>query len=95
MTTYLNNFHGDTNKTFLIGNVRPEIQKLVEVTKECLFEAIKIVKPGARLGDIGAIIQEIAHSYQYSVVREYCGHGIGREFHEAPQVVHYGKKGLA
>ncbi len=93
VTTILNNYHGDTNKTFLIGNVDPKIVKLVEVTKECLDQAIKVVKPGARLGDIGATIQEIAHDHGYSVVREYCGHGIGREFHEEPQVLHYGKKG--
>jgi len=93
VTTILNSYHGDTNRTFLIGDVQPRVVKLVEVTKQCLDEAIKIVKPGARLGDIGAIIQEIAHSHGYTVVREYCGHGIGREFHEDPQVLHYGKKG--
>ena len=93
VTTYLNKFHGDTNKTFLVGNVADPIKKLVEVTYQCMREGIKTVRPGGRIGDIGAIIQEIAHSHGYSVVEDYCGHGIGREFHEAPQVVHVGKKG--
>lgn len=93
VTTYLNKFHGDTNKTFLIGNVTPEIKKLVEVTYLCMREGIKVVKPGGHIGDIGAVIQEIAYSHGYSVVEDYCGHGIGREFHEAPQVVHVGKIG--
>jgi methionyl aminopeptidase len=93
VTTYLNKFHGDTNKTFLVGNVATEIKKLVDVTYTCLREAIKVVRPGGHIGDIGAIIQEIARSHGHSVVEDYCGHGIGREFHEAPQVVHVGKKG--
>jgi methionyl aminopeptidase len=93
VTTYFKNFHGDTNKTFLIGNVAPELKKLVEVTYECMMAGIEVSKPGARLGDIGAIIEEIAHDNGFSVVHEYCGHGIGREFHEEPQVLHYGKKG--
>lgn len=93
VTTYLNKFHGDTNYTFLVGNVSPEIRKLVDVTYQCLMAGIAEVKPGIKLGNIGAIISEIAHSHNYSVVREYCGHGIGREFHEEPQVLHYGKKG--
>lgn len=93
VTTKLNGFHGDTNRTYLIGNVSPEVKKLVEITYKCLEKSIQIVKPGAYLGDIGAVIQRIAHSNGFSVVREYCGHGIGREFHEDPQVLHYGKKG--
>lgn len=93
VTTYLNKFHGDTNKTFLVGDVAPHIRKLVDVTYQCLREGIKTVRPGGHIGDIGAVIQEIAHSHGYSVVEDYCGHGIGREFHEAPQVVHVGKKG--
>lgn len=93
ITTYLNKFHGDTNKTFLIGNVSDEVKKLVEVTYQCMWEGIRQVKPGAHIGDIGAVIQEMAHDHGYSVVEEYCGHGIGREFHEEPQVVHVGKRG--
>jgi methionyl aminopeptidase len=93
VTTYLNKFHGDTNKTFLIGTASDEIKKLVDVTYQCMRAGIKQVRPGAHIGDIGAAIQEIAHDHGYSVVEEYCGHGIGREFHEEPQVVHVGKKG--
>jgi methionyl aminopeptidase len=93
VTTKLNGFHGDTNRTFYIGNVSEEHKKLTQVTYECMMEGIKLCKPGARLGDVGAVIQEIAEGHGYSVVREYCGHGIGREFHEEPQVVHYGKRG--
>lgn len=93
VTTYLNKFHGDTNKTYFVGEVSPELKKLVDITYACMREGINQVRPGARIGDIGAIIQEIAHSYGYSVVEEYCGHGIGREFHEEPQIVHVGKRG--
>lgn len=93
VTTYLDGMHGDTNKTFLIGNVAPYHQKLVETTFECMMAGISVCRPGAHLGDIGAIIEEMAHDHGYSVVHEYCGHGIGREFHEDPQVLHYGKKG--
>ncbi|MBC7541030.1 MAG: type I methionyl aminopeptidase [Bacteriovorax sp.] len=93
VTTYLNKFHGDTNKTFLVGNVSPEIKKLVDVTYQCMRAGIETVVPGGHIGDIGAAIQEIARANGYSVVEDYCGHGIGREFHEAPQVVHVGKRG--
>lgn len=92
VTTYLNKFHGDTNRTFFIGNVSDEAKKLVEITYDCMMAGINEVKPGARLGNIGAIIEEIAHDNGYTVVQEYCGHGIGREFHEEPQVLHYGKR---
>lgn len=93
VTTYLNKFHGDTNKTFLVGQVSDEVKKLVDVTYQCMREGIKTVRPGSRIGDIGAVIGEIAHDHGYSVVEEYCGHGIGREFHEEPQVVHIAKRG--
>lgn len=93
VTTYLDHFHGDTNKTFLVGNVDDEVKKLVEVTYQCMREGINQVKPGGHIGDIGAVIEEMAHDHGYTVVEEYCGHGIGREFHEEPQVVHVGKKG--
>lgn len=93
VTTYLKKFHGDTNKTFYVGNVSDEIKKLVETTYQCMREGIKQVRPGARIGDIGASIQEIAADHGYGVVEEYCGHGIGREFHEEPQIVHVGKRG--
>ncbi len=93
VTTYLKNFHGDTNRTYFIGNVDPKIQKLVKVTYECMMAGIAVCKPGAKMGDIGAIIEQMAHDNGYTVVQEYCGHGIGREFHEEPQVLHYGKSG--
>lgn len=93
VTTYYKKFHGDTNRTFYIGEVNPEIKKLVQVTYECMMAGISVCRPGARMGDIGAIIQQMAHDNGYSVVHEYCGHGIGREFHEEPQVLHYGTKG--
>lgn len=93
VTTYLNKFHGDTNKTFYVGEVTPEVKKLVEVTYECMRAGIREVRPGGRIGDIGSVIAEIAHGHGYSVVEDYCGHGIGREFHEAPQIVHVGKRG--
>lgn len=93
VTTYLNSFHGDTNKTFYVGNVSDEIKKLVEVTYQCMREGIKQVRPGGHIGDIGSVIEEIAHDHGYGVVEEYCGHGIGREFHEEPQVVHVGDPG--
>jgi len=96
VTVIKDGYHGDTSKMFFVGednDIKPFNRKLVEVTQECLYEAMKIVKPGMHIGDIGAIIQDIAHSNHYSVVREYCGHGIGEGFHEEPQILHYGKKG--
>ena len=93
VTTIWKAFHGDTNRTFLVGNVNPEVKKLVEVTFDCMMAGISVCKPGARIGDIGAIIEEMAMDQGYSVVHEYCGHGIGRKFHEEPQIVHVGKRG--
>lgn len=93
VTTYLNKFHGDTNQTFCIGAVEAKTQKLVDVTYQSMWAGIKEVKAGARLGNVGAAIQELAESHGLSVVRDFCGHGIGREFHEEPQVLHYGKRG--
>jgi len=93
VTTILGGYYGDTNKTFFIGKVKPEIIQLVNVTRECLDLAIAEVKPGARLGDIGAAIQEHAEKHGYSVVRDFCGHGIGKNFHEDPQILHFGKRG--
>jgi methionyl aminopeptidase len=93
VTNIWKGFHGDTNATFFIGEVKPEVKKLVEVTHECMMAGISVCRPGARIGDIGAVIEELAHSHGYSVVHEYCGHGIGRKFHEDPQIVHVGKKG--
>ena len=93
ITTYLNGFHGDTSRTFFVGSPRKKAAKLVEVCKEALQRGIEIVKPGAKLGDIGATIQNFAESHGYSIVREFCGHGIGANFHEEPQILHYGKFG--
>lgn len=93
VTTYYKNFHGDTNRTYFVGQVDPEIKRLVRVTYECMMAGIELCKPGARIGDIGAVIEEMAHDNGFSVVHEYCGHGIGREFHEDPQILHYGTRG--
>lgn len=86
-------FHGDTNRTFIVGKASPEVKKLVDVTYESMMKGIEAVKPGAKLGDIGHAIQTYAESFKYSVVRDFTGHGIGRGFHEDPSVLHYGKPG--
>lgn len=92
VTVIKDGYHGDTGKMFLVGDCSILAKRLCRVAQECLYQAIQLVKPGTRLGDIGATIQQHAESHHYSVVREYCGHGIGREFHEQGfQVVHYGK----
>lgn len=93
ITVIKDGFHGDTSKMFFVGDVAPHAKRLVRITQECLYKAIDIVRPGVQLGDIGHIIQTHAEANNYSVVREYCGHGIGRVFHEDPQVLHYGKPG--
>jgi len=93
ITVIKEGFHGDTSKTFHVGKPLKHAQRLVEITQECLYKAIDIVAPGVTLGDIGHVIQRHAEKNYYSIVREYCGHGIGEIFHEDPQVVHYGKKG--
>ena len=86
-------FHGDSSRMFCVGKVPPHVQRLVDVTYQALWRGIRVVRPGARLGDIGAAIQSFVEGNHYSVVREYCGHGIGRGFHEDPQVLHYGTAG--
>ncbi len=93
VTVIKDGYHGDTSKMFMIDDVPSHASRLIEITQQCLYRAIGIVKPGVRLGDIGHIIQVHAEANNYSVVREYCGHGIGRIFHEEPQVLHYGKQG--
>jgi methionyl aminopeptidase len=90
VTVIKDGWHGDTSKMFLVGKCQPHNERLVKVTQECLYKAIKLVKPGAYLGDIGHIIQKHAESNYYSVVEDYCGHGIGTVYHEEPQVLHYG-----
>ena len=86
-------FIADSSKTYLVGEVGPQARRLVRTTYEALWRGIRAVKPGATLGDIGHAIQRHAERSGYSVVRDYCGHGIGREMHEAPQVLHFGKPG--
>jgi len=93
VTVYLNGFHGDTSKTFYVGEPGVKARKVTEVARISLQKGIEAVRPGATLGDIGYAIQTYAESEKCSVVRDYCGHGIGREFHEEPQVMHYGQSG--
>jgi methionyl aminopeptidase len=93
VTVIKDGFHGDCSRMFYVGEPSIQAKRLVEVTLECMWLGIKAVKPGAKLGDIGAAIQAHAEAAGFSVVREFCGHGIGRKFHEEPQVLHYGKAG--
>ena len=93
VTTELDGFHGDTSATFCIGEVDESARRLVERTRAARDAGIAAVRPGARLGDIGAAIVEVAAAAGLGVVREYCGHGIGRQMHEAPQVSHVGRAG--
>lgn len=90
ITVIKEGYHGDTSKMFLVGDVPIKAKRLVRICQESLYLGIRQVRPGARLGDIGHAIQRHAESHGYSVVREFCGHGIGQEFHEDPQVLHYG-----
>lgn len=89
VTAHLNGFHGDTNKSFHVGTPIPKAVRLVQVAKKCLDAGIRAIRPKGHFGDIGAAIEVLALKNQCSVVREYCGHGIGREFHEEPAVLHY------
>ena len=91
ITVIKDGYHGDTSKMFLVGKKSPHAQRLIDIAQECLYKGIQEVKPGTSLGTIGHAIQNLAEANHYSVVREYCGHGIGRVFHEEPQVLHYGK----
>ncbi|WP_040261138.1 type I methionyl aminopeptidase [Pseudomonas massiliensis] len=93
ITVIKDGYHGDTSRMFHVGNVPEWAQRLSRVTQECMYKGIEVVRPGARLGDIGEVIQKHAEKNGYSVVREYCGHGIGKGFHEEPQVLHYGRGG--
>jgi len=93
VTVKKDGYHGDTSMMFLIGNVPEYSHRLTTVTRECMYKGIEVVRPGAHLGDIGSVIAEHAHANYFSVVEEFCGHGIGRTFHEEPQVLHYGRKG--
>lgn len=93
VTVIYDGWYGDTSKMYTVGEVAPHALRLINVTQECMYKGIDLVGPGCRLGDIGHVIQQHAEKNYYSVVREYCGHGIGDVFHEEPQVLHYGKPG--
>lgn len=93
VTVIKDGWHGDTSRMFFVGSPSIQARRLVQVAHECMLKGIERVRPGARLGDVGHAIQAHAEAHGYSVVREYCGHGIGRQFHEDPQVLHYGEPG--
>ena len=93
ITVIKDGYHGDTSKMFAVGKPSTLAERLIQISRECMFKGIEIVKPGVQLGDIGHVIQTHAEKHRFSVVREYCGHGIGKKFHEEPQVLHYGEPG--
>ncbi|MEC9376187.1 MAG: type I methionyl aminopeptidase [Pseudomonadota bacterium] len=93
ITVIKDGFHGDTSRIFFVGSVSAQAKRLAEITHEAMWKGIYQIKSGNQLGDIGHAVQSFSESNRYSVVREYCGHGIGRTFHEDPQVLHYGKPG--
>lgn len=93
VTPIVDGYHGDTSRTFFVGTPSPIAKKLVEVTYESMMRGIAAVKPGGRIGDIGAAIQEYAEAHGFSVVRDFVGHGVNRIFHTAPQIPHYGTRG--
>ena len=92
VTVIKEGFHGDTSKMYHVGKPSILAERLCKVTQECMYQAISIVKPGLHIGDIGAVIQKHAYDNNFSVVKDYCGHGIGKNFHESPQILHYGIK---
>ncbi len=93
VTVIKDGFYGDTSKMYCLGAISDDARRLVHTTQQCLYDAIRLVRPGATLGDVGHAIQSRAEEAGYSVVIEYCGHGIGRQMHESPQVVHVGHPG--
>jgi methionyl aminopeptidase len=93
ITVIKEGFHGDTSRMFLVGDTSIQAKRLCKLTYEAMWLGIQKVKPGAKLGDIGFVIQDFAEKNGFSIVREFCGHGIGKRFHEEPQVLHYGKPG--
>ncbi|MXP27520.1 type I methionyl aminopeptidase [Porphyrobacter algicida] len=94
VTPLLDGWHGDTSRMYFVGEVPLKAKRLVDVTYECLMLGIEAARPGARLGDIGAVIEQHARQHRYGVVREFCGHGVGRLFHDAPEVIHAGRAGI-
>ena len=93
VTVILNRWHGDSSRMYAVGRINPKAEKLIKVTYDCLMKSIEILKPGIYLGDIGYAIQTHAESMNFSVVRDFCGHGLGKVFHCAPSVLHFGEKG--
>ena len=93
VTVIIDGWHGDTSRMFPVGKINNKAQKLIDCTYEAMMKGIEAVSPSARLGDIGAEIQNIAENKNYSVVRDFCGHGLGKVFHDYPNILHYGKKG--
>jgi methionyl aminopeptidase len=90
VTYVVDGWHGDSSRMYPVGEIKRAAERLLEVTHDCLMEAIKVVKPGAHMNDIGVVIQNLAEANKYSVVRDFCGHGVGQLFHDAPNVLHYG-----
>lgn len=93
VTVILDGWHGDTSRMYAVGKIGVKAKRLIDVTYEAMMRGIRLVKPGATLGDVGNAIQTYAESERFSVVRDFCGHGIGRVFHDAPSVLHYGRPG--
>ena len=93
VTVIKDGYHGDTSRMFFVGKPSIQARRLVEITYEAMWRGIRVVRPGAHLGDIGSAIQRFAEGHGFSIVREFCGHGIGSRFHEDPQVLHYGRPG--
>ena len=93
VTVIVDGWHGDTSRMFTVGKPSVKVQRIIDVTFEAMWRGIRVVKPGATLGDIGHAIQEYAESERYSVVRDFCGHGLGKVFHDAPNIMHFGRPG--
>ena len=93
VTPILNDWHGDTSRMFFVGKVGIKAKKLVDTTFKALWKGIEVVKPGAHIGDIGHAIQTFAEKHRYSIVKDFCGHGVGKIFHDAPNIMHFGQKG--
>ncbi|MDP3736711.1 MAG: type I methionyl aminopeptidase [Hyphomonadaceae bacterium] len=93
VTVIVDGWHGDTSRMYSVGEVKRKAMRLMDVTYECMMRGIEAVKPGARLGDLGAAIQEHAERQHYSVVEAFCGHGLGRVFHDSPNILHFGQRG--
>ena len=93
VTVIVDGWHGDTSRMYYVGDVGIKGRRLVEATYEAMMAGIRVIKPGATLGDIGYAIQQVAEGYKFSVVRDFCGHGLGQVFHDEPNVLHYGKPG--